>query len=297
MITAKVELTQPFGQRRQFAAQSGKQVSYPIARRCCWRHRPQTDRTGGRRAGGLYRVRRHHHPSAEAPPESHGIRSAGRGRSGRASAASIHYGTNSPCGHRFRNRCGRSGTGDPPFRREVLLGRRHRAEDSEFTPPTKLWKKKNRLDEAGSRGGGAELRGLAILAWSVWLLLPLTMTSAQAPPSALTLQQAVQIALEKNPQRKAAIADTKVAGAVFRGARSLLLPHLSFSETANRGNDPVFVFGSKLQQQRFTSADFALNQRTRLYPWGTSRPVLEEAGTCFEFLRQLARSDPGKADE
>ncbi|HMK23678.1 MAG TPA: hypothetical protein VK466_15210 [Terriglobales bacterium] len=26
------------------------------------------------------------------------------------------------------------------------------------------------------------------------------------------------------------------------------------------GNDPVFVFGSKLRQQRFTAADFALNR-------------------------------------
>ena len=44
-----------------------------------------------------------------------------------------------------------------------------------------------------------------------------------------------------------------------RPARSFLLPHVTFSETATRGNDPVYVFGGKLRQQRFTSADFALN--------------------------------------
>lgn len=138
------------------------------------------------------------------------------------------------------------------------------------------------MDEAGSGGGGAELRGLAKFALSVWLLLPLTITSAQAPPSALTLQQAVQIALEKNPQRKAAIADTKVAGADIRGARSLLLPHLSFSETANRGNDPVFVFGSKLQQQRFTSADFALNRLNRPLPMGNFSTRLGGSWNLFD---------------
>ncbi len=78
-------------------------------------------------------------------------------------------------------------------------------------------------------------------------------------PSPVTLPQAVNIALEKNPRRKAALADTRAASAGVREARSFLLPHVTFSETATRGNDPVYVFGSKLRQQRFTTADFALN--------------------------------------
>jgi outer membrane protein TolC len=87
-------------------------------------------------------------------------------------------------------------------------------------------------------------------------------------PSPLTVQQAVQIAMEKNPLRKVAIADTEVAAADVRGALSFLMPHLSFSETAARGDDPVYVFGSKLRQQRFTAADFALNQLNRPLPFG-----------------------------
>lgn len=78
-------------------------------------------------------------------------------------------------------------------------------------------------------------------------------------PSPLTLPQAVRIALEKNPARKAALADTKAASAEVREAKSFLWPRIGFAETATRGNDPIFVFGSKLQQQRFTNADFALN--------------------------------------
>jgi outer membrane protein len=100
--------------------------------------------------------------------------------------------------------------------------------------------------------------------------LPLGAASAQqeAQPSSLTLQQAVNIALEKNPLRKAAIADTKVASAGVRAVRSFLMPHLSFSETATRGDDPVYVFGSKLRQQRFTEADFTLNKLNRPLPFG-----------------------------
>src|SRR5258708_13499053 len=67
----------------------------------------------------------------------------------------------------------------------------------------------------------------------------------QAQSSALTLPQAVNIALEKNPQRKAALADTRATLDDVREARSFLLPHVTFSETASRGNDPVYVFGIK----------------------------------------------------
>jgi outer membrane protein len=96
----------------------------------------------------------------------------------------------------------------------------------------------------------------------------LAVAAASAPSSPLTLQQAVQIALEKNPLRKAAVADTKAASAGIRETRSLLMPHLSFSEAATRGNDPVYVFGSELRQQRFTAADFALNKLNTPLPFG-----------------------------
>jgi outer membrane protein len=87
-------------------------------------------------------------------------------------------------------------------------------------------------------------------------------------PSPLSLQQAVTIALEKNPERKAALADTRAASADVKEARSFLLPHVTFSETATRGNDPVYVFGSKLRQQRFTTADFAPNVLNTPTPFG-----------------------------
>ena len=102
------------------------------------------------------------------------------------------------------------------------------------------------------------------------ILVPALRNAALAQPAAtpLTLQQAVTIALEKNPLHKAALAETRAATADVRAARSLLLPRVSFSETATRGNDPVYVFGSKLRQQRFTTADFALNTLNTPPPLG-----------------------------
>ncbi len=90
----------------------------------------------------------------------------------------------------------------------------------------------------------------------------------QTVAAPLTVPDAVGIALEKNPLRKAALADTRVASAGSQTARSFLLPHIAFSETATRGNDPVYVFGGRLRQQRFTQADFALNRLNRPAPFG-----------------------------
>jgi len=120
---------------------------------------------------------------------------------------------------------------------------------------------------------------LSLAAW-----LPIVAASAQqeAQPSYLTLQQAVNIALEKNPLRKVAIADTKVASAGVREARSFLMPHLSFSETASRGNDPVYVFGSQLRQQRFTAADFALSKLNTPLPFGNFTPRFAGTWNLFD---------------
>ncbi len=101
-----------------------------------------------------------------------------------------------------------------------------------------------------------------------WLPLGAASAQQEAQPSSLALRQAVNIALEKNPLRKAAIADTKAASAGVHEARSFLMPHLSFSETATRGDDPIYVFGTKLRQQRFNKTDFDLNNLNTPLPFG-----------------------------
>src|SRR5690349_7977920 len=92
-----------------------------------------------------------------------------------------------------------------------------------------------------------------------------TAAVAQTP---LSLQQAVSMALEKNPQRKMAVADQRAAEAGVQEARSGLLPRVSFTESATRGNDPVYVFGTRLRQERFTIADFSLNRLNTPTPIG-----------------------------
>jgi outer membrane protein TolC len=84
----------------------------------------------------------------------------------------------------------------------------------------------------------------------------------------LTLEQAVTTALENNPGRKAAVFEQHAAAADSKQARSAVFPQIGFAEGYQRGNDPVFVFGGKLRQQRFRSADFALNLLNTPTPFG-----------------------------
>lgn len=111
------------------------------------------------------------------------------------------------------------------------------------------------------------LKFVAAATVTLWVSLA-AQAQQTADPSPLTLQQAVRIALEKNPLRKAAVADTRVSSADVRQARSVLMPRVTFSETATRGNDPVYVFGSRLRQQRFTADDFSLNKLNTPLPFG-----------------------------
>jgi len=72
-----------------------------------------------------------------------------------------------------------------------------------------------------SAGWSARAAGVLLLV----ICLPGLLLARQTQPSSpLSLREAVNIALEKNPERKAALAEARVASAEVREARSFLLP-------------------------------------------------------------------------
>lgn len=100
----------------------------------------------------------------------------------------------------------------------------------------------------------------------------------------LTLREAVARALAGNPLHHAAAAGADAAQAGTREARARLFPQITFSETATRGNDPVYVFGTKLRQQRFTAADFALDSLNRPTPIGNFSARFQGDWRLFDSL-------------
>lgn len=85
---------------------------------------------------------------------------------------------------------------------------------------------------------------------------PAAVTGSVEP---LTLSQAVEIALARNPLTRVASANRDLADAQLSAARAMRWPLLQVSESVTTSNNPVFVFGSLLEQGRFTANNFLLS--------------------------------------
>lgn len=80
---------------------------------------------------------------------------------------------------------------------------------------------------------------------------------AQAPVrDGLSLAMAVEIALRSNPLTRATSSGRELADAQLQEARTMRLPVVQLNQTAIRSNNPVFVFGSLLEQGRFGPLNF-----------------------------------------
>ena len=79
------------------------------------------------------------------------------------------------------------------------------------------------------------------------------------PTEQLTLTQAVEIALRTNPSMKIAAGGRQLADAQLQEARTGRWPSLQAAETFTRSNNPVFVFGTLLEQGRFGPDNFAID--------------------------------------
>lgn len=93
-----------------------------------------------------------------------------------------------------------------------------------------------------------------LLTAAVSLLLSATLS---AEP--LTLRQAAAEALGRNPQIVAAASQVDAARARLSEARATWLPVVDASANSSRSNNPVFVFGSLLEQGRFAQQYFDPN--------------------------------------
>ena len=112
-------------------------------------------------------------------------------------------------------------------------------------------------------------------------------TRAQQP---LPLRGAVQLALDHNPELRAAGEDDKAAAARAGESRAAWFPRLDFSQGFTRSNNPVYVFGTLLTQRRFTTADFALSQLNTPHPLDNFDTRLSASMTLFDSGRTWLRT-------
>jgi len=84
--------------------------------------------------------------------------------------------------------------------------------------------------------------------------------TGQGTAKLLTLTEAIDLALTKNPTLQAADHSVEAAQAKVGQARSGLLPRLNFYEGYSRTNNPMLAVGSKLNQERFSAQDYGLDR-------------------------------------
>lgn len=97
--------------------------------------------------------------------------------------------------------------------------------------------------------------------------------SGEVVHRSLSLDEALAAAREGNADLRIAGARARAADAGARSAASFALPHLDLETGYTRSVDPVFAFGTKLRQERFTESDFsldALNDPSALDDWSST---------------------------
>ncbi|MDR1989927.1 MAG: TolC family protein [Acidobacteriaceae bacterium] len=113
------------------------------------------------------------------------------------------------------------------------------------------------------------------------VLSALTATSAAAQ-NILTLEQAVQEALARNADVRAAEAGAAIDAARLLEARAGWFPRLSVAESWQRGNQPVFVFGSLLASRQLTANHFAIDALTHPDAMSVHRTSLGVRQSLFD---------------
>lgn len=123
----------------------------------------------------------------------------------------------------------------------------------------------------------------------VWLCLATIAAGGLRAQEPLTLAQAVQTALERNPALRATAKEADVARAQTGQARAAWYPRVDFVQGFTRGNNPVYVFGTLLTQRQFTQANFALPGLNAPTPLDNFQTRLEGQWLLFDSGRSRLR--------
>ncbi len=135
-------------------------------------------------------------------------------------------------------------------------------------------------------------RYLAILTFCCFLAVgqPFSILPSDAEePQTLTLSSAVDQALKGNPLIRITLSGREIADAQLREARAGWFPLLQFGETFTRGNNPVFVFGSLLEQARFAQSNFSLPALNNPPALSNFRTALNLRQAVFDQLQTYTR--------
>ena len=105
----------------------------------------------------------------------------------------------------------------------------------------------------------------------------------------ISLKVAIERAFENDPVLRSASKGREVASAGLSEARASWFPSLRFNQSFTRSDNPVFVFGSLLEQGRFGASNFAVESLNQPSPLTNSRSILNAQLTIFDQWNRGAR--------
>ena len=113
------------------------------------------------------------------------------------------------------------------------------------------------------------------------LARPLLAQETQTTGS-LTLAQAVRVALDQNPAFRESSDEAEAARARLKQVQAGWFPRFDFHQDFTRGNNPVYVFGTKLTQRQFSTDDFRLNALNTPLPLDNFQTRLDGRWRVFD---------------
>lgn len=123
----------------------------------------------------------------------------------------------------------------------------------------------------------------------LFILLTTIEQTVSAQSDTLTLPLAVEIALKTNPLVKATATGRDIADARLIEARTSRLPVIQVSQNVTNGNNPVYVFGSLLEQANFKAQNFDLNALNNPSPLTNFRTSLSFRAPLFDQRQSRTR--------
>lgn len=144
------------------------------------------------------------------------------------------------------------------------------------------------------------MRGKAIPAAAFilfWLSMHVQAQEAAVSTEELTLGQAVELAMAAHPSLRAAESRVDAAADRVQQAKASRMPDLRITETFSRGNNPVFAFGSLLEQSRFGPENLALSSLNDPASINNFRATLSSRLSVFDGRQTSSRIGQAVAGE
>jgi outer membrane protein len=122
---------------------------------------------------------------------------------------------------------------------------------------------------------------------ALWILFSFSLPAQER----LTLSEAVTRALKNNPDLAVDEPGRQAALLEFKAARAGYLPRLDFEQSYLAGDNPVFVFGTLLNQRRFTADNCAISALNSPDPVDNLQTRATVQQTIWDFGRTANRRE------